>query len=197
MNTLLLERESLRAPLSRALVSPFAAREQRHRQSPNALGFGEFRTVVRSNAACWEGYERVPGTAEGTKGSCRKKGEKHEAAESDSESEDYKKKKQKKETHDEASKKGIHPKGSDADGDGVTGEGKEKKDWKGDDDGDGVPNAIDKDKKKKHSNASKEECDCGCKETHEASAGSVDKDKHKEGKIFKLPKGHSKEYGES
>ncbi len=29
---------------------------------------------VKSPFNCWQGYERVPGTAPGTKGSCRKSG---------------------------------------------------------------------------------------------------------------------------
>ena len=31
------------------------------------------KTNDRSPLACWEGYERVPGTKEFSKGSCRKK----------------------------------------------------------------------------------------------------------------------------
>ena len=195
MNTLLLERESLRAPLSRALVSP----SRRASSSPSGPVRPRVRRIPHSRAVERGVLGRLRARARHRRGNQRQLSQEGRKARSCRVRQRVRRlqEKAKKETHDEASKKGIHPKGSDADGDGVTGEGKEKKDWKGDDDGDGVPNAIDKDKKKKHSNASKEECDCGCKETHEASAGSVDKDKHKEGKIFKLPKGHSKEYGES
>ena len=159
MNSLLLDREKKTSALRPALTSWRSdglslSRTPGIGQS-SSLFLGEMQqfTVVRANAACWEGYERVPGTTEYSENSCRKKG-----------SGKKKKKKRKREKSDKSDKKsakmsrenasavpgkgGIHAKGSDADGDGKTGEGKKKKSkesWKKDDDGDGVPNAIDKD----------------------------------------------------
>jgi hypothetical protein len=80
-------------------------------------------SVVRANAACWEGYERVPGTTEFSNDSCRKKGS----------GEKKKKKKRKREKGEKKSAKksrenastvpgkgGIHAKGADAGASAVT-----------------------------------------------------------------------------
>ena len=76
MNTLLFDRAPGRAPLGRALTPWYQTTQVRHTADPYALSFGEFRQVqvVRENATCWAGHERVPGTEEGADGSCRPKG---------------------------------------------------------------------------------------------------------------------------
>lgn len=40
----------------------------------NKVGLAHAEKTRKSPLECWSGYERVPGTQEGTKGSCRKKG---------------------------------------------------------------------------------------------------------------------------
>ena len=44
-----------------------------YRAGPKPKGKSKSKRRLRGGA-CWPGYERVPGTAEGAKGSCRKKG---------------------------------------------------------------------------------------------------------------------------
>jgi hypothetical protein len=137
MNTLLFDRAPGRAPLGRALTPWYQTASVRHRADPYSMSFGEFRQVkvVRENAMCWENYERVPGTEEGTEGSCRPKGSKKKKKKPKRGSSMYKKR-------ENASR--IYKKGEDADADGKTGEGKKKVTDFSDRNGNGKPDAFEK-----------------------------------------------------
>ena len=128
MNSLLLDREKKTSALRPALTPWRSDGVSLGRTSTighSGLFLGEMQqfSVVRANAACWEGYERVPGTAEYSNDSCRKKGS----------GEKKKKKKRKREKGEKKSAKksrenastvpgkgGIHAKGADAGASAVT-----------------------------------------------------------------------------
>ena len=126
MNSLLLDREKKTSALRPALTSWRSdglslSRTPGIGQS-SSLFLGEMQqfTVVRANAACWEGYERVPGTTEYSEDSCRKKGsgkkkKKKKRKREESEKSDKNSAKMSRENASTvAGKGGIHTKGSDA-----------------------------------------------------------------------------------
>ena len=132
MNSLLLDREKKTSALRPALTSWRSdglslSRTPGIGQS-SSLFLGEMQqfTVVRANAACWEGYERVPGTTEYSEDSCRKKGsgkkkKKKKRKREESEKSDKNSAKMSRENASTVpGKGGIHAKGSDAGASAVT-----------------------------------------------------------------------------
>jgi hypothetical protein len=108
MNTLKLDRERLQSRVraaSNAGVTHYVA-SLAPGGGTTLASYGSVlpSTTTRANAACWKGYERTPGTEEGTDGSCRKKGsgkkKKKSDSGSDSDSDSEDKKKSKKRSND-------------------------------------------------------------------------------------------------
>jgi hypothetical protein len=48
-------------------------KNQGYTHSPNKMRTSPLKGLISSPLKCWKGYERVPGTKEFSKGSCRKK----------------------------------------------------------------------------------------------------------------------------